>query len=563
MADMRDSTEMLNADQKLLSRLETERSSWDSHWQDLSDHFNPRSSRFNSTDRNQGNKKNAKLLSSVPVRAARTAKAGMFSQITSPARPWFSLSLADYELAEKQDVKEWLDECTEQLRGIMASSNFYKCSPAMFGDLLVYGTHAQQIDEDDQDIIRCYPFPVGSYYLASSSRLAVDTCMRKFAMTNRQLLQRFGAEALDQQQRDRAKDNPEGWCDAVVYVCSPNPEYDPKKLESRYKAFQSRYYVQGAKNYLSIKGYDEFPIIAPRWSATGEDTYGESPGMIALPDARTLMIYEKRVAQAIEKKLHPTLKAPIDMEAKGINQTPGSTVFSGSPEKIGSIYAADAFQIDHALNAKREKEEAISSTMYVDLFLMLMNSDRRQITAEEIRARQEEKILALGEPLERLNDEALGPAIERIFSIAVRRGRIPPPPPDLVEYQRQMGDTNAIKVEYVSALHQVQKMVKLGQIDRAVQFMGTLAGAYPSVIDNLDADEAFREVSEALGLPPQMVRSKEQLDQIRKVRAEQQAQQQMMQQAAATVQGAKIMSETDTGGQNALTDLQRSVAGAV
>lgn len=551
-------------DDALLSRLDAERSSWDSHWRDLCDHFMPRAPRFDTTDRNRGSKRNAKLLNGTPARAARTCAAGLFSQITSPARPWFSFGLEDKDLEKWDPVKQWLEDATRRMRDILAGTNYYRAMPALFRDVVVVGTHAQLIDEDEDDVARCYPLPVGSYRLANSHRLAVDCCVRTFSMTARQIVDRFGPGA-DVEVTKAAETDPERWYDDLVHVCGPNPQYDPNKLDSRYKRYASRYYRKGGPgaSYLSLKGYDEFPIIGPRWSTPGEDVYGESPAMLALPDARSLMVYEKRIAQAIEKKVNPPLKAPVELEAKGIDPQPGRTTFAAAPEKIGPLYDMNTFQVDHAMLKAKALEDAISSTLYVDLFLMMANSDRRQITAEEIRARQEEKILALGEPLERLNDEALGPGLERIFAIADRQGRIPPPPEELVEYQRSIGSAKAIKIEYISSLHQVQRMVKLGQIDRAVAFLNSVAGAFPTVLDNFDPDAAFEEVADALGLPPRVVRSKEERQKIRQARAAAEEQAAQAQQAQAEVEAAKTLSQADTAGQNGLTDLMRNVSGAV
>jgi hypothetical protein len=552
--------DMRKQDDALVGRLETERQSWDSHWGDLAAHFMPRSSRFGTDEKNRGSKKNTKLINGAPARSARTLAAGMFSRITSPARPWFAYTIEDQDLAKYQPVKEWLDDSTRRIRSILAGSNYYKSAPAMFRDLGVFGTHAQLIDEDDDDVVRCYPFPIGSYCLSNSSRLAVDLSVRTFAMTARQLVQRFGKENVPAEVLSAMRDNPEQWFDDVVHVCGPNPEHDPQKLDSQFKRYSSRYYLKrDSHRYLSLKGYDEFPVVAPRWQTNGEDVYGESPAMLALPDARSLMIYERRLAQGLEKKVNPPLKAPLDMKQEGIDPQPGKTVFSGSTDKIGSLYDGNTFQLGEADAKAQRLENAIASTLYVDLFLMMTNSDRRQITAEEIRARQEEQILAIGEPLERLNDEALGPALDRIYAIADRRGMIAPPPPELVEYQRRMGNAKAVKVNYVSALHQVQRMVKLGQIDRAVQFLGSTAGAFPDVLDGFDFDQAWDEYAEGVGLPPKIVRSQEERQKRRGARAKAQAEQQQLANVGATVQGAKVMSETDTGGQNALTDLMRSV----
>lgn len=51
---------------------------------------------------------------------------------------------------------------------------------------------------------------------------------------------------------------------------------------------------------------------------------------------------------------------------------------------------------------------------------MLLNSDWRQVTAREIAAREEEKLILIGPVLERLHDELLTPLINRTFEMMLR-----------------------------------------------------------------------------------------------------------------------------------------------
>src|SRR5687768_13148491 len=71
------------------SALKNERSSWISHWQELSDYIQPRRSRFLNEDPNKGAKKNQNIINSTATWASRVLAAGMMAGITSPARPWF------------------------------------------------------------------------------------------------------------------------------------------------------------------------------------------------------------------------------------------------------------------------------------------------------------------------------------------------------------------------------------------------------------------------------------------------------------------------------------------
>jgi hypothetical protein len=546
-------------DEALRVRLEDDRATWDSHWRDLANHFAPRNPRFLTTDRNQGGGKNGKMLTGHPARALRTLASGMMTSITSPARPWFILELADQALMERQDVRDWLSESTEVLRDIFAGSNFYKAMPSLFMDLGLFGVHAMHVDEDPEEVIRCYNFPIGSYSCSSNARGVVDTVVRKFSMTTRQLVEKFGIDKVsDSVKKCYESHRYEDWHDDVVHLLKPNPDYDPKRLGGEFKKYISKWYmISDTKKYLSISGYDEFPTMAPRWDVIGEDAYGSSPAMLALPDCKSLMVYEKRIAQAIEKKVNPPTVGPTDMKNAGIDTTPGAQNFAaaGSIEKVRSIYDGNAFQIAEAAAKAQGLKSEIEQTMFVDLFLMLINSDRRQVTAEEIRAKQEEKILAIGSVLERMNDELLNPVIDRTFAIAYRQGRIPQPPREI----QGVG----INVKYVSVMHQVQRMVALGGIDRLVAFLSNVAGAYPQVLDKFDADQAIDEVAQSLGTPSKLVRSDDAVAEIRAARAAQQAQQANMQMAALQVDAAKTLSQTDTGGTNALTDLMRQQSSAI
>ena len=50
------------------------------------------------------------------------------------------------------------------------------------------------IEEDFDDVIRCYSFPIGSYMIANDDRLNVRTFFREFRLTVRQLVTRFGMD---------------------------------------------------------------------------------------------------------------------------------------------------------------------------------------------------------------------------------------------------------------------------------------------------------------------------------------------------------------------------------
>lgn len=270
---------------KQLKQLESERSSFEPHWRELSDFINPRGSRFLTSDVNRDNRRNTNIVDPTATLAARTLSSGMMSGITSPARPWFRLATTDPDMMDYGPVKVWLEAVQNRMNDMFNKSNLYQNLPLLYSSLGTYSTGAVAVLEDDADILRTVMLPMGCYYLANSARGSVDTCFRKFSMTVRQLVQEFGLEKVSARVRSMWENaNDESWI-AVIHAIYPNVDRDTAKLNNKNKPFASVYYEENGDGDTMLResGFDEFPILAPRWEVNGEDVYGSScPGMIAL-----------------------------------------------------------------------------------------------------------------------------------------------------------------------------------------------------------------------------------------------------------------------------------------
>lgn len=540
-----------------LGELTLERSSFIKHWQDLSDFILPRQARFTVTDRNRGDRKNSKIIDNTATLATRTLASGMMSGITSPARPWFQLRTPDPKLNEIMAVKEWLDLVRNRMTEVFLKSNLYTTLPITYADLGVFGTHAFAVLEDDEDVIRCYPFPVGSYALGTSHRGNVDTVYREFQMTVRQLVGQFGLENCSTSTRNAwERGNREIWVD-VVHAVEPNDLYDERKAASKYKRFKSCYYEKGADGDQMLReaGFDEFPVMAPRWALTGEDIYGHSPAMDALGDIRALQLEQKRKAQAIDKLVNPPMIAPSSLRNQRASLLAGDVTYVDVAQ--GGQGFTPAYQINPRINELmldiQENQGRIRRAFFEDLFLMIANDQRSNITAREIQERHEEKLLMLGPVLERLNDELLDPLIDRTFGIMMRMGLIPPPPKELEGLE--------LSVEYVSVMAQAMKMTGITGIERLMSFAGNMAQAKPEVLDKIDFDQALDEYASMVGVPPSVVKDDTMVATIRQQRAKQEQAMQQQAMLAQTAQTAKTMSETQITDDNAVGQMINSLRG--
>ncbi|HFE3710514.1 TPA: portal protein [Klebsiella quasipneumoniae subsp. quasipneumoniae] len=544
--------------QKQQAQLTNDRSSFDPHWRELSDFINPRGSRFLVTDVNRDDRRNTKIVDPTATLAARTLSSGMMSGITSPARPWFKLATPDPDMMDYGPVKLWLEVVQRRMNEVFNKSNIYQSLPLLYASLGNYSTGAMAVLEDDSDVIRTMMFPIGSYYMANSARGSVDTCFRKFSMTVRQLVMEFGLNNVS----DSVKGmwdlgNYESWIE-VIHAVYPNIDRDTAKLNSKNKPIKSVYYEVGGDSdkLLRESGFDEFPIMAPRWEVNGEDVYGSScPGMIALGQVKALQLEQKRKSQLIDKATNPPMVGPSSLRNQRVSLLPGDITY------IDQVTGQDGLKPAYLVNPNtadlladiQDTRQIINSAYFVDLFMMLQNINTRSMPVEAVIEMKEEKLLMLGPVLERLNDECLNPLIDRTFSIMARKNLLPPPP-DVLQGM-------PLRIEYISVMAQAQKSIGLSSLSSTVGFIGQLAQAKPEALDKLNVDQAIDAFAEMSGVSPTVIVPQEQVEQVREQRAQQQQQQQMVAMGMAAAQGAKTLSEAQTADPSVLTALSNA-AGA-
>jgi hypothetical protein len=111
---------------KRWTALKNERSTWDSHWREISDYLLPRSGRFFTKKVNDGGKRHNNIYDNTATRSLRVLAAGMMAGMTSPARPWFRLATQNEDLMDSDAVKLWLHNVTRQMLNVFSRSNTYR-----------------------------------------------------------------------------------------------------------------------------------------------------------------------------------------------------------------------------------------------------------------------------------------------------------------------------------------------------------------------------------------------------------------------------------------------------
>ena len=549
---------------KRYEALKSERSSFIPLYRELSDYHLAHRGRFLVTDRNKGHKRNTKQINNTSRLAVRTLASGMMSGITSPARPWFMLSSGDNNLDEMAEVKTWLHDVQTLMYRVFSQSNLYNSLHTLYAELGVFGTAAMAINRDFDKIIHCKPFTVGSYCLATNGKGQVDTFAREYEMTVAQIVGEFGEENCSQNILQLWRSGNSEAPIVVVHFVEPNDNRDGNSPLAKHKTFRSVYFENGNvtgtnstqasldsnSKFLAETGFDEFPIVAPRWDVTCEDVYAtDCPAITCLGDVKALQLAEKRKYQAIDKLVSPPLQGGTNLRNKiqGNTLAANEIVWVDSLEQgLQSIYGSGYNpRIDVIKTEINDVENRISRSMYEDLFLMLANSDRKQITAREVAEKHEEKLLMLGPVLERLHTELLDPLINRTFNILQEAGVLPEPPEVLMERD--------LEIEYVSVLAQAQRLVATGAIERLAGFAGELANVWPEARHKVNAAQMVDDFGHALGVNPKLVRSDDETQEMVAAEQEAAAQRQAQEQAVQMAESAKTASQTSMEGDTVLS----------
>lgn len=532
-------------------------SRWQPGHRDLQRFIQPNRGFFEGQIPNNGKTIDAKTqLDSLPQRAVLTMASGMAKGMTDPARPWFKMDIENHEFDKTDDVKAWLDSVQKIILLIFSKSNIYGILHSQYEEIGTFATACTLILEDFDTVIRGKDFTIGEYFLGVDDKGRVDSFGRLYWMTIGQLVKEFGKENVTPAVlAEYTTGHVDNWI-RVCHLIEPNNDRIPDRSDFENKAWRSIQWEMGSgPDYaLRIGGYDEFPVLGPRWQTrTTADVYGFGPGHKALGDVKMLMKLQKDYLLALDKVIDPPVQQDASVQ-NDANTLPGGVNRSSATNPNAGV--RPAYQIQPDLKAIQEKialtQEAIRDTFFYNLFLMLDQTDGR-MTATEVAERMQEKNIQLGNVLEHLHNELHTPLISRTFNIALRTGAIPPPPPELG------GQT--LKIEYISLLDQAQKMVGTSAIQQVIAFVGQLSAVDPGAIDIIDFDEAVRVYAEMMGIPPKIIRSPEVVAAVRDQKAKQQAAQAAQEAIPVAAKTAKDLSQAKMGQNSALDALVGNPSG--
>lgn len=540
-------------------------------WQEGGDLVAPFRYKSSLSETNQA-KRASKIYNSTAMRVLETLQSGLMTAATDPSSQWVSFGTKDPMRAEYGPHRRWLDAACNYVLEVLADSNVYQNLPVGYGNMAVFGLFAMGVEESfGRSALNTRLYPHGRFWIAKDDEGVVNTFYEECRATVRQLYMRFGEDAtFSTQVRGYAEDGDwEQYVD-VGHLIEPNDDYregSPLGTQKKYSdcwweignSTGNKEYKAGDQ-YIVESGWDSFPILVGQWSSSEGDVYPmEYPGSKSLGDNKSLQIGEKRMWQGIEKLVNPHWIAPSGLKGDlDDGFVPGKTSYVDEKNEGKSIRPAHDMRADFIVPMREQimsVEDRIKEVYHYPTFATFdALGDKTNRTATEILERKSEKLLKLVDMYTNLQIGVLRPLVDYTFNLLVKRGDmfrvVGVPPPDLQGQQ--------IEYRFQGVLAQAQKMNRVQPIQFAMGIVAQIAqaqqvsGQPPEIFDKFNADQAVDEVCTDVNVPATVIRSDEEVAQIREQRAAALAQQQQMAALNQAAQAAKNLGQAKLDDDNAL-----------
>lgn len=513
-----------NADEliKRQGQLKSDRANFETQWQEIAELMSPFRSDF-IADKTDGEKRMQKIFDGSPGIALENLAAGLWGSNTNSALDWFELETEEPGLNEEFDVQLWLEQATRALRGLFANNGqqFYGQQLDLNHDLCGFGTGVFYIEEDPDRFIRFATRHLAECYLAANEAGQVDTVFRRYKLSARQAVQKFGKARLCEAVLKAAENQPDTKFE-FLHCVLPAAEYE--RGRSKGKPVASVNIDVTGRSVLTESGYHEMPYTAPRWSTRSRAVYGDAPAMLALPDTKMLNQMSKVTIVSAQKQADPAVLAHDQLKMRGVRMTPGQVFYGGVDAQGRQMVApfVTGGNINLGLEIENQRRQAVQTAFFASL--LLLTSDVNQ-TATQYLGEQAERIRMFAPYLGRIQTEHLSPTITRVFNIAMRASRaewirggrgIIPPPPEALQGQQ-------IRIRYTSPLDRQQKSSEAVSVSRFVEAAGAVIQIDPDARDVINGDETLRILADGFGAPKRMLNDPATIDANRQQRAAQAA----------------------------------------
>ncbi|AOA57565.1 portal protein [Acinetobacter larvae] len=516
----------MNTDQlcSRLSQLKSLRAQHENHWRECYQYGAPeRQQVFSGGPTFSGKEREtqrADLFDSTASEAVQLLVASIMSGVTPANALWFKAVPDGLDSTDMTDGERWLEDvCNFMWRNIHAA-NFDSEAPETVTDVTVAGWGVLYIDID-REAGGGYVFESwapGSCFIGSTrSDGLIDTIYREHTMTAEAMVNTYGANNCHPSIVNRAEKSPNDAISLLHVIC-PRKSKGAGQI-NKDMPFASYHIDIQNKHTVKESGYHEFPCAVPRMRRIPNSLYGNGQMSMALPDAKSANRLMRRTLESADLSLGGMWIAEDDgvLNPHTVSIGPRKVIVANSVDSMKRLDDGTTFQVAEYLLTGLQG--SIRKKLMAD---QLPPIGTQQMTATEINTRIEIIRQQLGPVYGRFQAEYLIPILDRCFGLAFRSGVLGAPPEEL--------QGRNLSFKFMSPMARAQR---IDEVIATEQFIESIAGAAQidqTVLDNVNFDAVAQVTGKGRGVPASILRSANEVQELRKERAEAQQRQQEEQQ---------------------------------
>lgn len=515
------------------------RQPFDADWTSIRDYVRPVTVAFNHTTGQFTSVRPETMYDGTASDALGELAAALHSYLSSAAERWFELQIHGVPKNQLSfDELQWLEAATNIIYAYYQRDdcNVNAALHEVYLDLGSYGTASvcQEWDATVQGLIFTAE-PLAHSYFLENSKGRVDTMFNVRSWTLRQVEQEFGM--LPKKLMEMGNGSRDKMVEVLRYV-GPRQDAAPGASPTR-MAYRSLWICLTTKEVLMESGYETFPYSVPRWTKLAGEFYGRGPARQCLPDIKMLNAMERTLLKAGQKMVDPPLVLANEGFMLPIRTSPGSLIFKEDEER--SITPLEfKGNLPWGEDKADQKRDFIRRCFYNDW--IRREKKKREQSATEIVDDRDEMLRLFSPIFGRITNELHGPMIARSYYLLNRQGRIPPAPPGL------MARGATLTVGYSSAASRAQMGSVANQISQFLQDIIPLVQVDPNILDAVNMDTVTQELAIARGAPRTILRSPDELKQLRASKQQAQSAQQAAQVAEPASKAIKNISDAQQAG---------------
>ncbi len=479
-----------------------------------------------------------KMYDDTCIKALNIRADGLYGYHVSPAFNWFRGRMADKELQEIDEVRQWRQEADEVMYLAYSRSNFYSepCIGSFLRDGDGIGIATMFVEEilgtDKLGFMVPHPREV---WLADDKYGNASLMHRKFKWTIAQVKEAFSPDEIKEMslavQEAIRKDEEITAKVEFIWAIWPNPEYIEGSLVQGRRKFNTYYVQVDGSHLIRTSSLDRFPPVY-RVKKPSDLPYGRGLIGEALISVGTANEMTKTMLDAAQMGVKPPWMIPEGKRGQADLSSDGRNYYKDGSDDIRQVAMNIQYQI--GAEERREFRQAVMDNFQVDYFIALsraaqQNSNLRELHVIEIKG---EKVALMGSGLGTLNS-VLDKVGDSVFDLELAAGRIPPPPQVILDkmFEEEQAGTarkaGIMDIDYIGPLATSQKrLFKTEGINQSIISLEPLvelqikAQQPVTALDRLKISETVEEIFDANGMPQALMNSDQEVEDIQQARLE-------------------------------------------